>query len=463
MSAPPSSGLSDASAADAPFTLAFTGAIRDIGREVWQGLHTGGQPFLSYDFLEALEATGTVGENTGWVPHHAVLRERAEGTVLAVMPAYLKFHSWGEFVFDWAWADAYRRYGLNYYPKLLCAVPYTPVTGTRVLLSNQLIAGKTSSEIEELAPPPAAARAALETGATRDGDVPPGAGGASAAATPPGAAARGLAPADRVRAALLGTLADAVQEEMDVSSFHLLFPREAERDAMARCGYLLRKDCQFQWHNRGYASFADFLAVFASAKRKKVKRERRRVEEEGIRFEWLAGDAIDADTWRLIYRFYASTFLKRGHEPYFPQALFPLLGERLGDRLLVCLARHGAAGRPVAAAVFFRDDTTLYGRYWGCEANFHSLHFETCYYQGIDYCIREGLQRFEPGTQGEHKLTRGFEPTATWSGHVIGEPAFAQAIESYVRRERDGVDAYMGSASEHLPFRRGGGGTGDGP
>ncbi len=393
--------------APAPYTLSFAESIAEIGPDVWSSLDTANQPFVSFPFLHALEQTGTVGERTGWVPHHAVLREaEGPGRVLAVVPAYLKFHSWGEFVFDWAWADAYRRYGREYYPKLLTAIPFTPVTGPRLLL-NRAFQG----------------------------------------------AANPLGGDDQLRQGLLASMADAVRET-GVSSYHMLFPNDLDREALEATGYLLRKDCQFQWRNRDYANFSDFLGTFSSAKRKKVKRERRRVEEEGIRFDWRRGDEVDEITWQQVYDFYASTFLKRGHDPYFPQTLFPLLGERLGEQLQLCIARR--EGQAVAAAVFFRDDKTLYGRYWGCSAEYHSLHFETCYYQGIDYCIAEGLERFEPGTQGEHKLSRGFEPTATWSGHMIGEPAFANAIASYLERERDGVDQYMNSADGHLPFRRDG-------
>ncbi len=385
---------------DGELRVEFADAIGDIGAEAWAGLDTGDQPFLSYAFLEALEASGCVGRDTGWLPRHVVLRD-ARRRILAAMPAYLKTHSWGEFVFDWAWADAYRRHGLDYYPKLVAAIPFTPVAGPRVLPARELPA--------EFAP-------------------------------------------DALREGLLTTVAAAVQE-LDVSSFHLLFPGEADRAALRDPRYLLRKDCQFQWRNRGYDDFADFLDTFASAKRKKVKRERRRVTEAGVSFEWLPGAALDDATWRSVYGFYASTFLKRGHSPYFNQDLFRLLAERLGDRLLVCLARRD--GRAAAAAIFFRDATTLYGRYWGCAEDCHSLHFETCYYQGIEFAIAEGLSRFEPGTQGEHKLARGFEPTPTWSAHVIGEPAFASAIADYLHRERDGVDAYMDAAGEHLPFRAG--------
>ncbi|MEM9386411.1 MAG: GNAT family N-acetyltransferase [Pseudomonadota bacterium] len=394
-----------APSAPAPYCLSFASSMEEIGPEVWATLDTGDQPFVSYPFLHALEASGTVGEATGWAPQHAVLREPGAGNrVLAVVPTYLKYHSWGEFVFDWAWADAYRRYGREYYPKLLTAIPFTPVTGPRLLLSK--------------------------------------------------AAPDAFASTEALRQGLLLTLADAIQE-LGVSSHHLLFPKDADRGALESAGYLLRKDCQFQWRNRAYGDFNDFLGTFSSAKRKKVKRERRRVQEDGIRFDWRRGDTLDEGTWDQVYDFYASTFLKRGHDPYFPPTLFPMLAERLGGQLQVCLAQR--EGKPVAAAIFFRDAKTLYGRYWGCAGDYHSLHFETCYYQGIDYCIAEGIERFEPGTQGEHKLSRGFEPTATWSGHMIGEPAFANAIASYLESERNGVDRYMDSADEHLPFRRGAG------
>jgi predicted N-acyltransferase len=402
-----------AATATAALELSFVPSIASIGEQAWSQLRGSDQPFLSYAFLEALESSGCVSEETGWVPQHVVLRD-AQGCLRAAMPAYLKYHSWGEFVFDWAWADAYRRHGLDYYPKLVCAVPFTPVTGQRVLLADS--DRGTGAELHR-----------------------------------PGTGTGGLrGPA--LATALLDRLADAVTQ-LDVSSFHLLFPDDATREAMQGArGWLLRKDCQFHWHNRGYDTFADYLATFASAKRKKVKRERRRIAEAGIHFDWLAGGEIDEVTWGDIYRFYSSTFLKRGHSPYFDLSLMQLLGQRLSDQMSVCLARRGELA--VACAVFFHDSNTLYGRYWGCEEEFNSLHFETCYYQGIEFCIERGLQRFEPGTQGEHKLSRGFEPTTTWSGHVIGEPAFASAIADYLARERTGVDAYMDAAADHLPFRQ---------
>ncbi|MEM9058092.1 MAG: GNAT family N-acetyltransferase, partial [Pseudomonadota bacterium] len=192
--------------------------------------------------------------------------------------------------------------------------------------------------------------------------------------------------------------------------------------------------------------------TFSSAKRKKVKRERRRVEEAGIHFEWSRGDALDEKTWGQVYGFYASTFLKRGHDPYFPPTLFPMLAERLGGQLLVCLARRD--GEPVACAIFFRDAKTLYGRYWGCAGEYHSLHFETCYYQGIDYCIANGLSVFEPGTQGEHKLVRGFEPTPTWAAHWLVHPGFRKAIGDWLKSERQSVEQYVASARSHLPWRQ---------
>ena len=369
-------------------------SLDEVGADEWNAL-AGGNPLLRHEFLIAMETSGAVGRGTAWQPCH-ILLEAADGTLVGALPLFLKADSRGEFVFDWSWADAYERAGLAYYPKLVSAVPFTPANGARLLV-----------------------RAGADARIVRDALI----------------------------GAALGLASDA-----GLSSWHVLFPGEDEREAFRAQGLLERKGCQFHWRNRGYADFDDFLSRFSSAKRKKAKRERRRIAEAGIRFEHLTGDAVPARDWDAVYEFYAHTFLRRGRAPYLNRAFFDAVAASLPGNLLVILARYD--GKPIAAAICFRGDDTLYGRYWGSVADFHSLHFETCYYQGIEYCIREGIERFEPGTQGEHKISRGFTPTATWSFHWLREPGFYDAISDYLERETSHVDSYMEHLDEHLPYRR---------
>jgi predicted N-acyltransferase len=367
--------------------------IRDIPAEQWNAL-AGGQPFLRHEFLSALEETGCASPGSGWTADHLVLFD-AQGPAAAA-PLYRKAHSWGEFVFDFAWARAFEQYGLDYFPKLLCAIPFTPATGPRLLCRP------------DLSPQP-------------------------------------------LRAELLAALRErAVGQHL--SSVHSLFLDEAGRDACAAAGWLLRRDCHFQWHNRGYRSFDEFLAAFSAEKRKKARRERRRVHEQGIEFRTVDGRDIDDELLECVYSFHALTFIRHGHTPYLNRGFFRRVARSLGDSFLVKLALH--AGKPVAAAVFFRSSDTLYGRYWGAAAEYHSLHFETCYYQGIDYCIEHGLQHFEPGTQGEHKIARGFEPAITWSAHWIANAPLRRAIGAYLEREGGAIDAYANEADAHVPYRK---------
>lgn len=353
-------------------------------------------PFLRYEFLQALEATGCASPATGWTAHHLLLYRDAE--LVAAAPVYEKTHSWGEFVFDFAWSRAFEERGLPYYPKLLLAIPFTPATGPRILLK------------------PGEDAAALQL-------------------------------------ALLQSL-EAEGRARHRSSAHALFIDDALRTQCEASGWLLRSDCHFQWHNRGYAHFDDFLATFSADKRKKARRERRRVAEQGLRFETLYGHDLDEAQLAAVYQFHANTFMQHGNPPYLTLDCLQQLAAGLRERMLVKLAmsRNG----PVAAAVFFRSHDTLYGRYWGANGAYHSLHFEACYYQGIDLCIELGLQRFEPGTQGEHKLARGFEPALTWSAHWIADAPMRQAIAAYLRREQAAVNRYAADASGHLPFRIGG-------
>jgi hypothetical protein len=367
--------------------------ISDVDAEAWNTL-AGDYPFLRHEFLAALEQSGCVSARSGWAPRHLLLLD--DQGLAAAAPLYEKTHSWGEFVFDFAWARAAQQRGLDYYPKLLCAVPFTPATGPRLLCRADL-------------------------------------------------------PAAPLRQALLRAMREHA-ESARLSSAHALFLDEEARSACENEGWLLRRDCHFQWHNRGYRDFDDFLGSFSADKRKKAKRERRRVLEQGIEFRTLHGDELDDTLTEQVYRFHELTFIRHGHAPYLNRACFARIAQTLARCFFVKLAmREGTA---VAAAVFLRSADTLYGRYWGSADEYHSLHFETCYYQGIDYCIEHGLRRFEPGTQGEHKIARGFEPALTWSAHWIADATLRRAIGSYLEREGSAIDAYASEADAHAPFRK---------
>ncbi len=367
-------------------------SISGIASDDWNALAGDAYPFLSHAFLELAETTGSVSPDAGWAPRHLTLEDG--GVLLGALPLYEKSHSWGEFVFDWAWAQAYEQAGFDYYPKLVSAVPFTPAPSTRILLADK---GDTQ-----------AARALIT-------------------------AATGLA------------------AETGCSSVHFLFPAEEEKPLFEESGLLLRKDCQFHWQNRGYRDFDAFLSSFTSAKRKKARRDRRRVQESGITFRRLHGAELDADTWSTVYALIARTFMMRGSLPYFNQAFFEGLSEQLPESILVILAEKDEL--PVAAAVFFESETTLYGRYWGSDGHFDALHFETCYYQGIEYCIETGKQHFEPGTQGEHKISRGFAPVTTWSAHWLAHPEFANAIGRYLDEEGRHIERYIDAVDRHTPYK----------
>ena len=369
-------------------------SILEIDATAWNAL-AADSPFLRHEFLSALENAGCVGPETAWQPAYLIASDDA-GRLVGALPLYIKYDSRGEFVFDWSWAAAYEQAGLSYYPKLVSAVPFTPATGRRVLVDGD-------SKFQPIA-------------------------------------------------AELLIAARTLGAEIHASSMHVLFPTDSERHFLRNDGLMSRKSCQFHWHNDEYASFEDFLERFTSMKRKKVRRERRRIAEANITFEHLRGDEPGAEDWDAVYEYYSHTFLRRGRAPYLNREFFAEIARTMPENLVVILARF--EGRPIATAICFRSDDTLYGRYWGSLADFHSLHFEACYYQGIDYCIREGLSRFEPGTQGEHKLSRGFTPMATWSSHWIANPGFARAIGRFLDQERDHVNAYMRELAERTPYRK---------
>lgn len=366
--------------------------LSDLAASAWDALLPTAQPFLRHAFLAAMEDSASVGGRSGWQPAHRLWLDDQERP-LAALPAYLKHHSYGEYVFDWSWAEACQRAGIAYYPKLLCAVPFTPVGGARLL-----------------------------------GEA--------------GAAGRLL---DAVTAGL---------ERQGLSGLHVNFTDPAA-DALleGREGWLERLGCQFHWRNRGYRDFQDFLDALASRKRKQLRKEREQVAGQGIDFDWREGHQLSEAEWDFVHACYANTYRVRGQAPYLTRAFFSLLAERMPEAIRVVLARQG--GKPVAMAFSLVDGDSLYGRYWGCLAEFDRLHFETCFYQGIDYAIARGLQRFDAGAQGEHKLIRGFEPVITRSWHYLVHPGLRHAVAGFLEQERAGVLDYARQAQELLPYRQG--------
>jgi predicted N-acyltransferase len=370
---------------DAP-SLKVIDTLQAIEPRAWNAL-AAGHPFLRHEFLHALHETGCACESTGWSPQYVTLWQGA--SLVGAMPLYVKNHSYGEYVFDWAWADAYHRYGLSYYPKLLCAVPFSPVTGPRLLARDS------------------ATRALL------------------------------------VRAALrLGT---------DASSLHVLFPTELEAREMEAAGLMLRRAVQFHWENRGYASFDQFLSDLASVKRKKIRQERRRVRETGVRLRRLVGSEIRDEHWSFFTRCYNGTYRAHHSTPYLNLEFFRRLGESLSEHVMMVLVDFD--GKPIASALNVFSQDALYGRYWGSVAHVPLLHFETCYYQALEFCIERGVRIFEGGAQGEHKLARGFMPTETWSAHWLRHPEFSDAVQKFLARESKGVERYVDELNERSPFR----------
>ncbi len=369
-----------------PLTLRVVADLGEVPAGEWNAL-ADGNPLLRHEFFSALHETGCASERTGWAPRFITLWE--SGRLRGALPLYLKSHSYGEYVFDWAWADAYERSGLTYYPKLLSAVPFSPVSGARLLAADR--------------------------------------------------AAR-----DRLVAA-------ALELARGVSSLHVLFPPESEALELEHAGLMLRRGVQFHWTNADYASFDDFLATLTHDKRKKIRQERRRVREAGVSLVRKTGREITREDWKFFVRCYTLTYRAHHSTPYLNLAFFTRLGEALPDHVLLVLAVRD--GRPIAAALDIFCDAALYGRYWGAVEHVPCLHFEACYYQGLEFCIERGIRAFEGGAQGEHKLARGFLPTPTWSAHWLRHPQFADAVEKFLARESKGVERYLDELAEHSPFR----------
>ena len=366
--------------------------IGQIEARLWDACVGPDQPFLSHAFLSALEDSGSASQRTGWLPLHLVVE--AGGELIGCAPMYLKSHSYGEYVFDWGWANAYERAGGTYYPKLQVSVPFTPVPGPRLLLRPEV-----------------------------------------------GAPARGMLAHALVSAA----------EQLNVSSLHVTFCREDEWDTLGNAGLLKRQGVQYHWHNRGYGTFDDFLGTLKSSKRKTIRKERARVGEQGLSIEVLTGDTLTPDIWGAFYPFYLSTVDKRWGSAYLTKRFFARLGETMPERVVLMMARHG--GRYVAGALNLLGADTLYGRVWGCRREFEFLHFEACYYQAIEFAIRHGLARVEAGAQGPHKLQRGYEPVATYSAHWIRDPGLRDAVERFLVQERREMASEMGHLRAGLPYR----------
>jgi len=359
-------------------------SLQGVDPQEWNAL-AGGQPFMRHEFLSALIDTGCAAGASGWLPRFLLLTRA--GALAGAMPLFAKSHSYGEYVFDWAWADAHERHGIAYYPKLLCAVPFTPVRGPRILGQEKEV-----------------------------------------------------------------MIEAALQLARETSSLHVLFPREEEAELLAAQGMMLRRSVQFHWRNRAYVDFEAFLKALSHGKRKNIRQERRRVREAGVSCRWLEGRAIERRHWEYFSRCYRRTYAAHRSSPYLNLEFFLRLGEALPGHTALLLAER--EGRPVAAALFLFDERRLYGRYWGATEHVPLLHFECCYYQAIEYAIGRGLEAFEGGAQGEHKLFRGLLPVETLSAHWLAHPQFARAVESFLEREGAGIARYVDELCEHSPFRR---------
>ncbi len=381
------------------FSARLAGRAAEIGRTAWNACANPGgsadpHPFTRYEFFEAVEESGSATARSGWRPLHLVIEHN--GRIDGLLPLYLKNHSQGEYVFDHAWADALERAGGDYYPKLQASVPFTPATGRRFLVADP----------------------------DRE---------------------------DAIRAALLSTAQTAVRE-LKASSLHVTFLTEDEWRAAGDAGYLLRTDQQFHWENRGYSDFAQFLGELSSSKRKNLRKEREAVRAEGVEFDWLTGSDLTESVWDTFFDFYMDTGGRKWGHPYLTRDFFSRVGASMADQTLLVMAkRHG---RTIAGALNFFGDGVLFGRNWGCTEFVPFLHFETCYYQAIEFAIARGLKKVEAGAQGAHKLLRGYMPTTTYSAHYIAHPGLRRAVDDYLKREREAVAEHIEELAEHGPFRK---------
>ena len=376
-------------------TVRLADGVSGIGAVAWNACANPDNladphPFTRFEFFEALEASGSASARAGWQPAHLVLEEK--GTVAGILPAYLKSHSQGEYVFDHAWADALERAGGDYYPKLQCSVPFTPVTGQRIL--------------------------------TRDAD----------------------------NRALLLKAGKAATDQIGASSLHITFLERADWEAAGREGYLLRNDRQFHWRNRGYDNFEQFLGELSSSRRKNLRKERASVAQDGITFDWLSGRDITEAHWDRFFEFYMDTGSRKWGHPYLTRAFFSQIGASMADQILLIMARRGQ--KYIAGALNLMGEGVLYGRNWGALEYVPFLHFETCYYQAIDFAIARGLSKVEAGAQGEHKLLRGYMPEETYSAHYIAHKGLRRAVDQFLVQEREAVTEHIDELARHGPFKK---------
>lgn len=383
-----------------PLTISFLQSLEEIDAEAWDACAGTENPFVCHAFLSALETSGSVGGDTGWLPYHMVIkRSGADALPVACMPLYAKSHSYGEYVFDHGWADALERAGGRYYPKLQSSIPFTPAAGPRLLVHQGLLASE----------------------------------------------------APLLRAALLDGLGK-ITDKLGASSAHITFLPEDEAATAREHGFLIRHDQQFHWKNKGYKSFEDFLDALSSRKRKQIRKERRTVAETDINIRALTGQDLKEHHWDDFFHFYMDTGARKWGQPYLTREFFSEIGSSMRDRVVLIMCER--AGRNIAGALNFRGTTTLYGRQWGCIEDHACLHFEACYYQAIDYAISHGLQTVEAGAQGPHKLARGYEPVQTNSAHYIANPSFRDAVERFLEQERAGVAAEIDYLAERTPFKK---------
>ena len=374
-------------------TVKVVANMSEVDADGWDACAGGRNPFVSHAFLNALEESGSVTARTGWQPQHLVVEDE-NGDVAACAPLYLKSHSYGEYVFDWGWADAWERAGGSYYPKLQSAVPFTPATGPRLL-------------IREGAP-------------------------------------------DKLHDILLSAMVQLARQH-EVSSLHVTFPPKEQWDRMGAAGFLKRTGKQFHWENRGYESFDDFLGRLASRKRKAIRKERREVEDQGVRLRALAGREITPGHWDAFYHFYIDTIDRKWGRPYLNREFFAILGETLSELAVMVVGEED--GDLICGALNLKGEDTLYGRNWGCTKDVKFLHFEACYYQAIDYAIKHGLRWVEAGAQGPHKIQRGYLPREIYSAHYIDDPGFASAVKDFVEREAREVEYEIAGLMQYSPYR----------
>ncbi len=368
--------------------LEFQSSFKDINQKEWNDL-TKSNPFLRLEFFQSLEASKSIGEGTGWHPFPAIVID--QGSLVGASPIFLKEHSYGEYVFDWSWAEAYQKYGKNYYPKIASCIPFTPATGPRIFGLDLSIKKNIVVQIEKLA------------------------------------------------------------YENKMSSSHILFCNESEKDIFGDPKWMLREGVQFKWFNKNYNNFAEFLSQLSHDKRKKIKQERKKIYDLGLKIKKIKGPEISESDLDFFYACYCNTYQDHHSHPYLTRIFFSLIKESMPENLLLILAYEGDL--PVAASFFIYDDKNLYGRYWGSKSFYPGLHFELSYYQGQEFCIENRIVSFEGGAQGEHKLARGFEPFNTFSFHRIFDEKFELAIKDFLRREKTGIDQYTNELNERAPYK----------